>query len=209
MSLPSPTAPVPDLPNAEAHHVEASLIDSNDLTNREVRSDPILAALARRQGQSTGTPSRASSFKARPAPANMGDTTVGPRMTKAAALRQGLKWEETRRARPSTADAAVKPFGTKRSESTAVRKPACPSFFRNLHYSGVDDSPSSPLRRHLLRPARQSHRSSARVRSWPHKWLSSGILQRSWLRTRPRPRKRSCAGERASLSLRVSVLPQS
>ena len=122
MSLPSPTAPVPDLPMAELEHVEISLVGTNDLTNREVRSDPILAALARKQGQSTDTPkpTRTSSFKARPAPANMGDTSVGPRMTKAAALRQGLKWEEPKRARPSTAGSAVQPFGTKRPDPGVV-----------------------------------------------------------------------------------------
>jgi len=98
------------------------VIDTNDLTSREVRRDPILAALARRQGQSTETPkvSRNSSFKAKPAPKNMGDTSVGPRMTKAAALRQGLKWEEPKRARPSTAEGAVKPFESKRSDVNVV-----------------------------------------------------------------------------------------
>ncbi|ORX33978.1 hypothetical protein BD324DRAFT_653674 [Kockovaella imperatae] len=52
------------------------------LTSQDVRSDPILSSLARKQAPPTA-------FKARPAPPRQDN--VGPRMTKSATLRQGLK----------------------------------------------------------------------------------------------------------------------
>jgi len=96
------------------------------LSSAEVRADPILTALARQQrGSTTPTPSN-HTFKARPAPTNMRDN-VGPRMTKAATLRQGLPWEEKPRARPSTAGTGeARPFGTmpghKRNSLSVVRQ---------------------------------------------------------------------------------------
>ena len=74
--------------------IDASYAES--LTSVDIKADPILSALAKQQSQnrSTPTPKSAPSFKARPAPRVV--EGAGPRMTKSAALRQGLKWDETR-----------------------------------------------------------------------------------------------------------------
>ena len=65
------------------------------LTYTDVKSDPILLSLAKKQQSRPRTSdlpkSASTSFKARPAPRVVDG--AGPRMTKAAALRQGLKWE--------------------------------------------------------------------------------------------------------------------
>ena len=65
--------------------------DIGSLTSMDIRSDPILSSLARRQAQTPTNPPTA--FKAKPAPSTLRQEGVGPRMTKAAALRLGLQWE--------------------------------------------------------------------------------------------------------------------
>lgn len=93
-------------------------INLSPLNFKDVRQDPILAALAKAQSthpppQPTSTtptaPPKTSTtmFSARPAPASMKTEGLGPRMTKSAALRQGLTWEEKPR-RPTTADGGGK-----------------------------------------------------------------------------------------------------
>ncbi|EIW71158.1 hypothetical protein TREMEDRAFT_67600 [Tremella mesenterica DSM 1558] len=63
------------------------------LTSSDIKYDPILSSLARAQKvvDSPNTSTRQNVFKAKPAPKFSSD--VGPRMTKSAALRQGLDWE--------------------------------------------------------------------------------------------------------------------
>jgi hypothetical protein len=113
MSLPSPSQPPPDRAIESIDHV-GSVVSSAEplLSNADVRADPILTSLAKQQRGPTASTSTLSNhtFKARPAPSNMREN-VGPRMTKAAALRQGLPWEEKSRARPSTAGDS-RPLGT-------------------------------------------------------------------------------------------------
>jgi hypothetical protein len=69
--------------------------DASSLKSDDVKSDPILAALAKQQSRPVSRASlpqqtSAPAFKARPAPVRK--EGVGPRMTKSAALRQGLDW---------------------------------------------------------------------------------------------------------------------
>ena len=69
------------------------------LTSQDIRQDPILSSLAKAQNPASartgmlakGVPVTAV-FKARPAPSPRPES-AGPRMTKSAALRQGLNWE--------------------------------------------------------------------------------------------------------------------
>ncbi|KAK8847506.1 hypothetical protein IAR55_005364 [Kwoniella newhampshirensis] len=79
--------------------IASRFIDNSSLTSTDVKADPILSALARRQqsqGQaSAGTPTKVM-FKARPAPSSTRAVGLGPKMTKSAALRLGLKWDEVR-----------------------------------------------------------------------------------------------------------------
>ena len=90
------------------HHTEGALnsdglpqesmaqltVDQAPLTVGDIRQDPILSSLARQQArQSISAPPTGTDFRARPAPSNMKAEGMGPRMTKAAALRQGIKWE--------------------------------------------------------------------------------------------------------------------
>ncbi|KAK1921743.1 hypothetical protein DB88DRAFT_513014 [Papiliotrema laurentii] len=109
--LPSPSASIPDRP---IEHVEdspaiASRQQKKVLTAREVQADPILAALAKQQQGLPKQPPKSDltpAFKARPAPkASLADGAE-PRMTKAAALRLGLPWED-KRPRKSAAAATV------------------------------------------------------------------------------------------------------
>lgn len=73
--------------------------DAQNIPSEDIQSDPILAKLAKGQGL-ISPPSRSqvgssSAFRAKPAPSNMMDSgVVGPRMSKAAASRQGLQWDE-------------------------------------------------------------------------------------------------------------------
>lgn len=72
--------------------------DALSLTSTDITSDPILRSLAKQQSsmQSEKNPSVAApaNFKAKLAPKLV--EGAGPKLTKAAALRQGLIWEVTR-----------------------------------------------------------------------------------------------------------------
>jgi hypothetical protein len=76
---------------------------NRSITPADIRKDLILSAIAKQQalvGKGPFTESKTrpkSMFKATPAPA-MGPPKVGPRMTKTAALRMGVPWEEPKRA---------------------------------------------------------------------------------------------------------------
>ncbi|WVN89349.1 uncharacterized protein L203_104572 [Cryptococcus depauperatus CBS 7841] len=73
----------------------ANMINSTLLTSLEVESDPVLSSLASKQAHdSLSCAAIKSSFKAKPVP-NFKDN-VGPKMTKAAALRLGLNWEDVK-----------------------------------------------------------------------------------------------------------------
>jgi len=90
--------------------------DLSSLKSADVKADPILLSLAKQQGRpgsqaskgSQGTVSAGpSAFKARPAPVRQ--ENAGPRMTKSAALRQGLEWTDSTKARKAAeVPAAVK-----------------------------------------------------------------------------------------------------
>lgn len=88
-----------------------SKITTSPLTTADLRKDPILSALAKLQlkdndhhqsnvpsssANSTSASAQFKTFKAKPAPGGMRDEGVGPRMTKSAALRLGIKWEDKR-----------------------------------------------------------------------------------------------------------------
>jgi len=101
MSLPSPSQPLPSR-FFESMEPAEDMVNADQplLSSADIRADTILAALAKKQRDPTAAPPSNHTFKARPAPTGMRDN-VGPRMTKSAALRQGLPWEEIPRARPS------------------------------------------------------------------------------------------------------------
>lgn len=82
--------------------------DLSSLKLADVKADPILMSLAKQQGRPGSQASKGShgtatagpsSFKARPAPVRQ--ENAGPRMTKSAALRQGLDWKDATQARKS------------------------------------------------------------------------------------------------------------
>lgn len=84
--------------DAEAEVEELLEYDTSSLKSADIKSDPILASLARKQSASRSgsqvDKARPESvgFKARPAPSSTRQDGRGPRMTKSAALRQGLDW---------------------------------------------------------------------------------------------------------------------
>jgi hypothetical protein len=81
------------------NHLSAYL-DTDTLTSADIKSDPILASLAKKQNIATPSTSDAVlGFKARPAPAATRTEDVGPRMNKSSALRMGLKWDDGRGAK--------------------------------------------------------------------------------------------------------------
>jgi hypothetical protein len=90
-----PSSPVG--PEAEAEVEELLEYDTSSLKSEDIKTDPILADIARKQGSRPGSqvdkPRPLSVvFKARPAPTSTRQDGLGPRMTKSAALRQGLDW---------------------------------------------------------------------------------------------------------------------
>jgi hypothetical protein len=101
--LPSPglassTASIEDILTSDTSDGPHPFGHAQDIYTEDVRSDPILNKLAKGQGLIPVSPEasvgRNPSFKAKPAPANMRDQAVGPRMSKAAALRMGMEWED-------------------------------------------------------------------------------------------------------------------
>jgi hypothetical protein len=80
---------------------------SETLTSADIKCDPILSSLAKQQGHLTPTSRQGAGFKAKPAPASTRAEGLGPRMTKAAALRQGLDWEASKAARSPGVPAAT------------------------------------------------------------------------------------------------------
>ncbi|TYJ56029.1 hypothetical protein B9479_003271 [Cryptococcus floricola] len=86
------------------HPVEmpVGLLDTSSLTLVDVKADPVLKSIAQKQEPARVKPSSAGTgFVARPAPVKR--ENVGPRMTKAAALRQGLTWDEVKPKRDAQA----------------------------------------------------------------------------------------------------------
>jgi hypothetical protein len=87
--------------------------DISSLKSADIKADPILSSLAKQQGlpvtqaprpghSHTGAPV----FRARPAPVRK--EGVGPRMTKSAALRQGLDWAVVSGSKSSVSNNTVK-----------------------------------------------------------------------------------------------------
>lgn len=79
----------------ETSSVAHPYTDSQNLSSDDIRSDPILSKMAKQQGLMPLSPPSTLGFKAKPAPTGMRDK-VGPRMSKAAALRIGVEWEGRR-----------------------------------------------------------------------------------------------------------------
>ncbi|ODO08620.1 hypothetical protein L198_00352 [Cryptococcus wingfieldii CBS 7118] len=78
------------------------LLDTSSLTPVDVKADLVLKSIAQKQEPARVKPSSAGTgFVARPAPVKR--ENVGPRMTKAAALRQGLAWDEVKPKRDAQA----------------------------------------------------------------------------------------------------------
>jgi hypothetical protein len=104
--------------------------DLSSLKSADVKADPILMALAKQQGRPGSQASRGSqgtvtagpsAFKARPAPVRQ--ENAGPRMTKSAALRQGLEWTDATQARKAAeVPAAVKPREAPKAVSSLIPK---------------------------------------------------------------------------------------
>lgn len=90
---PSPRVPPSLDESLITEHRERKL----SLTSMDVKTDPILSALHKQQSKpqlNTIPSSVSANFKARPAPKVV--EGAGPRMTKSAALRQGMKWDTSR-----------------------------------------------------------------------------------------------------------------
>lgn len=116
-----PTTPPfePHSPTAEHEDEVEELLehDLSSLKSADIKADPILLALAKQQARPASQASKGSqgqvgpsAFKARPAPVRQ--EGAGPRMTKSAALRQGLVWEAPVR-RPLQASEGEKSDATK------------------------------------------------------------------------------------------------
>jgi hypothetical protein len=107
--------------------------DLSSLKSDDVKADPILSSLAKQQSRPSSQTSKVqtgpTAFKARPAPVRQ--EGAGPRMTKSAALRQGLDWKAMSMPRggtegPKPSEVPVKP----REAPKAV------SYFGNIcHFS--------------------------------------------------------------------------
>lgn len=87
----------PSSPTDQEAEVEELLeYDTSSLKSVDVKTDPILAEYSRKQARPVSQPARETpssvAFKARPAPSSTRQDGLGPRMTKSAALRQGLDW---------------------------------------------------------------------------------------------------------------------
>ena len=107
-----PPSPAPDRSLDSGDITADPYADTVSLTSSDVRADPVLSHMAKQQAKQArampSTPTAAApvtGFKARPAPATTHAEGRGPRMTKAAALRLGIKWEGN--GRSQTADASV------------------------------------------------------------------------------------------------------
>jgi len=116
-----PTTPpfnTQSLPDDEQEDEVEELLehDLSSLKSADIKADPILMSLAKQQGRPGSQASKGSqgtvtagpsAFRARPAPIRQ--ENAGPRMTKSAALRQGLDWTDSTRARKAAeVPAAVK-----------------------------------------------------------------------------------------------------
>ncbi|WVW78328.1 hypothetical protein I302_100282 [Kwoniella bestiolae CBS 10118] len=144
--------------------------DTKSLTSNDVHHDPILSDLASKQSQSqSNTP-----FKARPAPSSTSRQGLGPRMTKSAALRAGLDWEEIKPRRtasekegeeglgmpgykrvglgitvPSLAQPSITPRQTKSSQlrlKSEIAPSSSPSIHSQRPANGIIQS--TPIREH-------------------------------------------------------------
>lgn len=133
-----PSSPIETMGHeAEAEVEELLEYDTSSLKSADVKTDPILASLARKQASRPGiqvAQARPSSvaFKARPAPNSTRQDGLGPRMTKSAALRQGLDWAASsspaKKAEMSK-ESAHHVLGQKRETAPRV---SSPSLVRNV-----------------------------------------------------------------------------
>ena len=130
-----PSSPIETMGHeAEAEVEELLEYDTSSLKSADVKTDPILASLARKQASrpsSQVAQARPSSvaFKARPAPNSTRQDGLGPRMTKSAALRQGLDWaarsSPAKKAEvPSSKESAHHVPGQKRETAPKVSSPS-------------------------------------------------------------------------------------
>lgn len=212
-----------DAVDQEAEVEELLEYDMSSLKSADVKTDPILASLARKQGRpasQAGNGPRPSSvvFKARPAPTSTRQDGLGPRMTKSAALRQGLDWaalnSPVRQASTSEASKTLYHVpGQKRDDVKVVRNLLTHQSMRSLipwsrsHPWQHPSLPQEPQRPPCYGPVLGS------VKGDP--WLLS---RRTTLRkrspTRPGTRKSGKGGGRASpcrpvyLPLPSSVYPR-
>lgn len=77
-------------------NVVADFVDTSSLTSTDVKNDPILSSIAQKQVQGTIKNTPKAGFKAKPAPSSTHKENVAPRMTKTAALRLGLNWDDVK-----------------------------------------------------------------------------------------------------------------
>lgn len=77
-------------------NVVADFVDTSSLTSTDVKDDPILSSIAQKQAQETIKNKPKATFKAKPAPGSTQKENVAPRMTKTAALRLGLNWDDVK-----------------------------------------------------------------------------------------------------------------
>lgn len=208
---PSGPASPRDTFDQEAEVEELHDYDVTSLKSDDVKADPILADLARKQGRSihdgAGARPGSTAFKARPAPLSTRQQGVGPRMTKSAALRQGLDW--------AAMAGPIKKSSTSETDKSLVSgvsqvregvKPvgACLCFARCGHPMLTSDSqsprlqpqPSSlgPLGLRLFEQA---------LTELPRLRLPRKTMLHRRLPTRQKKRRSGKGGERASRCLRV------
>lgn len=106
-------------------NVVADFVDTSSLTSTDVKNDPILSSIAQKQVQGTIKNTPKAGFKAKPAPSSTHKENVAPRMTKTAALRLGLNWDDVKPKREvaEKAEEAKETPGYKRTGLNIVSEP--------------------------------------------------------------------------------------
>jgi len=125
----------PSLIDDEQEDEVEELLDHglSSLKSPDIKADPILMCIAKQQARPTSQASKGShdtagpsGFKARPAPVRQ--ENAGPRMTRSAALRQGLEWTSS----SGTRKAAEVPVAAKQREASRTVRPAAPPAYDRL-----------------------------------------------------------------------------
>lgn len=170
-ATPNPAEP----PSLDEDEIIQHLDETLSLTSTDIKSDPILRSIAKQQSQTrlsqdqkAPSTSGTANFKARPAPRVL--EGAGPRMTRAAALRQGLPWDSLKVERKEEVVSTGMPGHKRAGRSIVSLRIAFPlkighRFSRQpFGSSETDEGVLSPHRRSAAHCAQQARPSANRSR---------------------------------------------